>query len=269
MLAEAQESSQILDEEQLAFLADPGIPNGQATQTTILNNTAFQNEDLDAYDSYCDDVSTAQAVLMVNLSNYSSDVILEVRHSKPYHHDTDNESVHAMHDFKQKPVVDFTDNEITNFGKRFVPQQELYAEQAFWLQTSHPNTYQSGISPIKIKAPRELLKTRAFSKEYYDSLIAQLKSKSLENADLKGQIQEKVFVTKALQNELRILKGKNMIDNVTTITNATTISRGMFKLDIEPISHRLKNNRDAHEDYLKKTIENTDTLRGLVECARK
>ncbi|GKF71145.1 hypothetical protein Tco_0207259 [Tanacetum coccineum] len=43
----------------------------------------------------------------------------------------------------------------------------------------------------------------------------------------------------------------------------------MFKLDIKPISHRLKNNRDAHEVYLEKTIENTDTLRGLVECARK
>ncbi|GKD36262.1 hypothetical protein Tco_1251771 [Tanacetum coccineum] len=31
----------------------------------------------------------------------------------------------------------------------------------------------------------------------------------------------------------------------------------------------LKNNRDAHEDYLKKTIENTDTIRGLVERTRK
>ncbi|GKB00104.1 hypothetical protein Tco_0828097 [Tanacetum coccineum] len=36
----------------------------------------------------------------------------------------------------------------------------------------------------------------------------------------------------------------------------------MFKLDIEPISRRLKNNRDAYEFYLGKTIENTDTLRG-------
>ncbi|GJR66971.1 retrovirus-related pol polyprotein from transposon TNT 1-94 [Tanacetum coccineum] len=43
----------------------------------------------------------------------------------------------------------------------------------------------------------------------------------------------------------------------------------MLKLDIEPIYHRLKNNRDAHEDYLKKTIENTDTIRGLIEHARK
>ncbi|GKF54579.1 retrovirus-related pol polyprotein from transposon TNT 1-94 [Tanacetum coccineum] len=78
MLAEAQESGQILDEEQLAFLADPGIPDGQAAQTTIPNTAAFQTEDLDAYDFDCDDVSNAKAVLMDNLSNYGSDVISEV-----------------------------------------------------------------------------------------------------------------------------------------------------------------------------------------------
>ncbi|GKA83262.1 hypothetical protein Tco_0804857 [Tanacetum coccineum] len=67
MLAEAHESGQILDEEQLAFLTDPGIPDGQATQTTIPNTTAFQTEFLDAYDSDYDDVSNAKAVLMANL----------------------------------------------------------------------------------------------------------------------------------------------------------------------------------------------------------
>ncbi|GKB51161.1 hypothetical protein Tco_0901914 [Tanacetum coccineum] len=112
-------------------------------------------------------------------------------------------------------------------------------------------------------------KTRALSKEHCDSLTAQLNSKSMENADLKGQIQEKIFVTTTLQNELRRLKGKNVLDNATTITNATTIAPGMFKLDIEPLSRRLKNNKDAHKDYLKKPIENTDTIRGLVERARK
>ncbi|GJV12871.1 retrovirus-related pol polyprotein from transposon TNT 1-94 [Tanacetum coccineum] len=45
-----------------------------------------------------------------------------------------------------------------DFGKRFVPQQELSDEQAFWLQTSHPNTDQSASSPVKIEAPRELPK---------------------------------------------------------------------------------------------------------------
>ncbi|GKD23668.1 putative zinc finger, CCHC-type containing protein [Tanacetum coccineum] len=41
MLAKVHESGQILDEEQLAFLANPGILDGQAAQTTIPNNAAF------------------------------------------------------------------------------------------------------------------------------------------------------------------------------------------------------------------------------------
>ncbi|GJU81902.1 hypothetical protein Tco_1284267 [Tanacetum coccineum] len=83
-------------------------------------------------------------------------------------------------------------------------------------------------------------KTRALSKQHNDFLIAQLNSKSMENADLKGQIQEKVFVTTTLQNELRRLKGKNVLDNATTITNATTISLGMFKLDLDPLAPRVE-----------------------------
>nr|GEY59453.1 hypothetical protein [Tanacetum cinerariifolium] len=50
---------------------------GKASQTTILKIAAFQTEDLDAYDSYCDDVSSAKAVLMENLSCCDSDVLSE------------------------------------------------------------------------------------------------------------------------------------------------------------------------------------------------
>ncbi|GKD72325.1 hypothetical protein Tco_1330607 [Tanacetum coccineum] len=65
----AKEAGQILDEEQLAFLADPGILAGQA-QTIIPHNAAFQTEDLDTYNYDCDDLSTAQVVFMANISNY-------------------------------------------------------------------------------------------------------------------------------------------------------------------------------------------------------
>ncbi|GKF91831.1 hypothetical protein Tco_0275532 [Tanacetum coccineum] len=54
---------------------DTGVPDGQAVQTIILNNAAFQTEDLDTYDSDCDDISNAQEVPMANISNYGSDVI--------------------------------------------------------------------------------------------------------------------------------------------------------------------------------------------------
>nr|GEW28671.1 hypothetical protein [Tanacetum cinerariifolium] len=68
--------------EQLAFLADPGILAGQV-QTIIRHIAAFQTEDLDTYDSDCDDLSNTQAVLMANISNYGSDVISELRIFNP------------------------------------------------------------------------------------------------------------------------------------------------------------------------------------------
>ncbi|GKG37990.1 hypothetical protein Tco_0457213, partial [Tanacetum coccineum] len=90
------------------------LPDGQDAQTIIPNIASFQTEDLDAYDFDCDDVFNAKAVLMANLSNYGSDVILEVPYHEPYLTDMDNQSVHTMHGFEQTPVVDFTDNKITS-----------------------------------------------------------------------------------------------------------------------------------------------------------
>ncbi|GKF60187.1 hypothetical protein Tco_0176973, partial [Tanacetum coccineum] len=78
MLTEAQEAGQILDEEKLAFLADPGISEALVAQQTIPQNFAFQTEDLDSYDSDCDDLSSAKAVLMVNLSSCNPKVHFEV-----------------------------------------------------------------------------------------------------------------------------------------------------------------------------------------------
>ncbi|GJX83615.1 hypothetical protein Tco_0333096 [Tanacetum coccineum] len=127
MLVEAQVARQILDEEQLAFLADPGVPDGQAVQTIIPNNAAFQTEDLDTYDSDCDDISNAKAVLMANISNYGSDVISEVPHSETYLNDMENQSVHAMQDFEQTPVVDVTDNEITS-DSNIIPYSQYLQE---------------------------------------------------------------------------------------------------------------------------------------------
>ncbi|GJW55650.1 hypothetical protein Tco_0099735 [Tanacetum coccineum] len=52
--------------------------------------------------------------------------------------------------------------------------------------------------------------TRVQTKDHNDSLIAQINSKTVENADLKAQIQEKVFANVALKNELRKLKGTSV-----------------------------------------------------------
>nr|GEV38567.1 hypothetical protein [Tanacetum cinerariifolium] len=77
-LVQAQANGQILHEEELAFLADLRIAEAQATQTVITHNAAYQADDLDAYDSDCDEINTAKVALMANLSHYGSDDLAEL-----------------------------------------------------------------------------------------------------------------------------------------------------------------------------------------------
>ncbi|GJX39543.1 hypothetical protein Tco_0252846 [Tanacetum coccineum] len=144
MLAEAHEVGQILDEEQLAFLVDPGIPASQA-QTVIPHNAAFKTEDLDTYDSDCDDLSTAQAVLMANISNYGSDVISEVPNSETYLNDMDNQSMHALQDFEQSPVMDFIDNEISSDSNIIPYSQYLQETQQATIQNTNLQAQQDSM----------------------------------------------------------------------------------------------------------------------------
>ncbi|GJX03522.1 hypothetical protein Tco_0189438 [Tanacetum coccineum] len=74
LLVEAKGNGKVLNEKELEFLADAGIVEGPVTQSAITHNAAYQADDLDAYDSDCDEISTAQVVLMANLSSYGSTV---------------------------------------------------------------------------------------------------------------------------------------------------------------------------------------------------
>nr|GEY94998.1 hypothetical protein [Tanacetum cinerariifolium] len=51
---------------------------GQPTQTVITYNAAYQADDLDAYDSDCDELGSAKVALMANLSHYGLDALAEV-----------------------------------------------------------------------------------------------------------------------------------------------------------------------------------------------
>ncbi|GJX06437.1 hypothetical protein Tco_0194369 [Tanacetum coccineum] len=53
----------------------PGTVEGQATQSVITHNAAYQADDLDAYGSDCDELNTAKVALMANLSHYGSDIL--------------------------------------------------------------------------------------------------------------------------------------------------------------------------------------------------
>nr|GEV41814.1 retrovirus-related Pol polyprotein from transposon TNT 1-94 [Tanacetum cinerariifolium] len=77
ILVQAQANGQVLQEEELEFLADPGIAETSSNQYVITNNAAYQADDLDAYDSDCDELNSAKISLMANLSHYGSDNLVE------------------------------------------------------------------------------------------------------------------------------------------------------------------------------------------------
>nr|GFA70150.1 hypothetical protein [Tanacetum cinerariifolium] len=78
LLVQAQANGQVLQEEELDFLTDPGTAESSSNQTVITTNAAYQADDLDAYDSDCDELHSAKVALMANLSHYGSDTLAEV-----------------------------------------------------------------------------------------------------------------------------------------------------------------------------------------------
>nr|GEX00899.1 hypothetical protein [Tanacetum cinerariifolium] len=286
-LAEAQEARQILDEEKLAFLADPSIPECKAAQTTISNTAAFQTNNLDAYDSDCDDVSNAKAILMANLSNYGSDVISEkAQQIKPTLYD--GSLISSQHvdslviDDEETLILDSLSNnqntlEILEYFENMDLKAQLQAKDTIICKLKeHMKSMREIDKEEKVKQEMDeietinielkhsvekllfenkrlhkeivhlkkiykdqfdsIKKTRALSKEHGDSLIAQLNSKSMKNVDLKCQIQDKVFVITSLKRDLQKLKRKETVKNAAQIPIANTITPGMFKIDLEPLS---------------------------------
>ncbi|GKA25687.1 hypothetical protein Tco_0711796 [Tanacetum coccineum] len=109
--------------------------------------------------------------------------------------------------------------------------------------------------------------SRVQAKEYVESLVNQLNQKSVEITDLNALLQEKVLAITALENELRKLKGKDIVDNVSQMLKATTSASGLYKLDQVTLPPKVKNNREAHIYYLQHTIEQAAIIREIVEDA--
>ncbi|GJS78006.1 hypothetical protein Tco_0727887 [Tanacetum coccineum] len=178
LLVQAQASGQILHEEELAFLADPGIPEGQATQTVITHNAAYQADDLNAYDSDCDELNTAKVALMANLSHYGSDALTEVHNHDNMNNNMFNQTVQAMPSSKQSNVVSHSKTEITSDSNIIPYSQYVIESQQVAVQNSNSSAQQDEL----ILSVIEQLKTQVVNctkinmenKSVNDTLTAEL-----------------------------------------------------------------------------------------------
>nr|GEU40331.1 zinc finger, CCHC-type [Tanacetum cinerariifolium] len=160
LLVKAQGNGKVLTEQELELLADPGNSKGSITQTIITNNAAYQADDLDSYDSDCDDITTSKVALMANLSRYDSDVLSEETESLTTtfnvlkNESKDKETKNIDKEIALEKKVKELDNIVYKI------EQELSAEQAFWFQMSNPSTDSFDASLVKLDVPSELPKNR-------------------------------------------------------------------------------------------------------------
>nr|GEZ80429.1 retrovirus-related Pol polyprotein from transposon TNT 1-94 [Tanacetum cinerariifolium] len=77
LLVQAQANGHVLQEDKLEFLADPGKEKSSSNQIVVTNNAAYQADDLDAYDSDCDELNSTKIAVMANLTDYGSHNLAE------------------------------------------------------------------------------------------------------------------------------------------------------------------------------------------------
>nr|GFA08168.1 hypothetical protein [Tanacetum cinerariifolium] len=154
---------QVLQEEELEFLADPGTTESSSNQTVVTTNAAYQADDLDAYDLDCDELNSYMNESQYNTIQNSTlpalqdDLILSVieqlktqvvNYTKI---NQDNKKVNELLTAKleRELALEKQVKELNNivfkkdFETQFVPQTESSAKQAFWsqysMQTEEPN----------------------------------------------------------------------------------------------------------------------------------
>ncbi|GJR08181.1 retrovirus-related pol polyprotein from transposon TNT 1-94 [Tanacetum coccineum] len=174
LLVQAQASGQALTEEEIAFLADPGLPDIQTSQTVITHNAAYQADDLDAYDSDCDELNSAKIALMANLSRNGSDALTESNDET-----VQNSNSSAQQDVLILSMFDQLSTQVTHcttVNKALTTELDRYKEEVKDLKEMQnvENSFSGSneqFAEICLELKTELLNKKDFvDKETYDKL---------------------------------------------------------------------------------------------------
>nr|GEU73340.1 hypothetical protein [Tanacetum cinerariifolium] len=80
----------------------------------VTNNDAYQADDLDAYESDCDEINSAKIALMENLSHYGSDNLAEVHNQDNVSNNVIYQDVQATSTSEQSNILNQSETEITS-----------------------------------------------------------------------------------------------------------------------------------------------------------
>ncbi|GJV23521.1 hypothetical protein Tco_1376216 [Tanacetum coccineum] len=227
LLVQAQANGQILYEEELAFLADPGIAEGQATHTVITHNVAYQADDLDAYDSDCDELNTAKVALMTNLSHYGSDALAEVHIYDNMNNNMINQVVQAMQSFEQSNVLNHSETEITSDSNIISYSQYVIESQQAAVQNSNSSAQQDAL----ILSVIEQLKTQVVNCTKINLDNKNSSAQSVEIDRLKRTLSKNLKEKESLMQTVTLLKNDFKKEESRNIDRELTLEKKIKQLD--------------------------------------
>nr|GFD13725.1 hypothetical protein [Tanacetum cinerariifolium] len=126
-------------EEELEFLADPGIQESSSNQMVITNNAVYQADDLDAYDSDYDEINSAKIALMANLSHYGSNNLAEVNNQEIRVNSVNHQERQEQSTSEQVSTLKHSNTEIES-DSNIIPYSQ-------YLNETQSNTVQNSTSP--------------------------------------------------------------------------------------------------------------------------
>ncbi|GKB26807.1 hypothetical protein Tco_0866208, partial [Tanacetum coccineum] len=173
-------------------LLDPSFDN----MTTEFSNQSLESENISLKKTVAQlqkDFSRMEAHCVNMELKYQNQALKYGQHGQIL-----NETSNKAKIKKEIEVLETINIELEHSVAKLLAENEKLHKENEHLKQTYKDLYDS------------IKKTRVQTKYFNDSLIAQVNSKTVENADLKAQIQEKVFADVALKNELRKLKGNSV-----------------------------------------------------------
>nr|GEV65662.1 retrovirus-related Pol polyprotein from transposon TNT 1-94 [Tanacetum cinerariifolium] len=196
------------------------------TQTVITHNAVYQADDLDAYDSDCDEVNTAKVSLTANLSHYGSDVLAEDIVNIVVNSSVDNASVNVLEckkclklktellkkkDFIKKETYDKLFRRYTTLEKHCI---SLEVDTQLNQKIFQRDNSVSNQSALNFDQYFELNELKAQSQEK-DTVITKLKEriKSLSRNVNKDKVKKDIDEIKTINIELDHRVSKLIVEN--------------------------------------------------------
>nr|GEU70062.1 retrovirus-related Pol polyprotein from transposon TNT 1-94 [Tanacetum cinerariifolium] len=303
LLVQAQANGQILHEEKLAFLADPAMPLSEQSNIMNQSETEITNDsNIIPYSQYKAQqlepklyegnvIQKTNAIVIHD----SEETLMLADESRSKMLLKQKDPMMSKKKVNTKPVDYAILNQLSqDFETRFVPQTELFAEQAFWSQnyvnsleptpSTRPTQVESKEKDMVIKKLKERIKSQSgnLKEEKIKKELEEIETINIEldhkvtkliaeNEHLKQtykQLYDSIKSSRIRPKEqynLRKLKGKDVVDEAII---SYPINIEMLKFDVAPLALKLRNNRTVHFDYLKHTQKETETLREIVEHER-